>query len=291
MDSLVVALRQGVQLALLTAIGRHLRLALQLAQLFQVHVMRMQGEARRDVIGIGVVPASVGRGVVDGQQLDNLHTRRHRPVDHPSQVAEVAHAVGMLAAEREHGDDHTSGPPRLLLQVQQVAIEHAHLAVGNLFREQTVVALLPCYEFMRLLVYHNILILYGQADSIHIDRQEPVLLSDILHRQITDGTPAAHHRMAAQDGQRLAFLQLWSRNAEECCLTIERHATGLSGLAMLRVFRGQIGIGIEVGAQGHIPPLVVEHIVLGRVKPVSTRHLRPLAAQHPPVAIFHLVSV
>ena len=144
---------------------------------------------------------------------------------------------------------------------------------------------------MGLAVDNDVLVFYGQTDSIHIDRQEPVLLSDILHRQITDGTPAAHHRMAAQDGQRLAFLQLWSRNAEECCLTIERHATGLSGLAMLRVFRGQIGISIEMGAQGHVAPLVVEHIVLGRVKPVNTRHLRPLAAQHPPVAIFHLISV
>ena len=97
--------------------------------------------------------------------------------------------------------------------------------------------------------------------------------------------------MAAQDGQRLAFLQLWRRNAEERCLTIERHATGLSLLAVSRVSRRQIRIGIEMCTQGQVAPLVVERIVLRRVKPVSTRHLRPLTPQHASVAIFHLVSV
>ena len=97
MDGLVVGLRLRVQLALLAAVGDHLLAILQFAQLFEVEIVWVQGKARCDVIGIGVVPAAVGGGVVDGQQLDHLHARSHSPVHHVAQVAEVAHAPGVLA--------------------------------------------------------------------------------------------------------------------------------------------------------------------------------------------------
>ena len=154
---------------MLATIGGHLLTALQLAQLFQVQIVGVQGKARRDVIGIGVVPAAVGRRVVDGQHLYDLHARLLAPVHQTAQVAEVAHAEGVFTTQREHRHYHAGCPPHLLLHVEHAAIEHAHLTVLQFLADHTVVAFLPRQQFMRLVVYDHVLVFQGQPDGIHVD--------------------------------------------------------------------------------------------------------------------------
>ena len=96
---LIVTIAQGVQFTTLTVIGCHLGLALQGAQFFQIQIMRMKGKGRDDIIRIGVVPLMGNRRIVDRQQLDDLHTRLYSPINHPSQVSEVAYAIGVFTPQ------------------------------------------------------------------------------------------------------------------------------------------------------------------------------------------------
>ena len=63
---LVVAIRQGVQFQTATLKLGHQRLGLQRSGSLEVYVVGMQGKDAGDVVGIGVVPVSVRRGVADG---------------------------------------------------------------------------------------------------------------------------------------------------------------------------------------------------------------------------------
>ena len=237
------------------------------------------------------MPAAVGRRVVDRQQLDDLHARSHSPVYHAAQVAEVAHAPGVLAAKGKDGNDHAGGPPRFLPKSQQSAVTDAHLTVGQLVVQHTVVAILPHQQLVSLVVDHHIFIFQRQPYGIQIDGEQPVALADILHTQIAHGAPAAYHRMAAEQRQRLARLQLGCRDAENGRLAVEGHAAGLHLLAVGCMLRRQVGIGIEMGTQRQVAPLVAEHITLGGIEIIGARHLRPLPAQHPAVGILHLVVI
>ena len=142
-DSLIVAIGQRIQLLATTQKLRHLRLGAQRACRLQVDIMGMQGKVAHQVVGTRVRPLVAQRSIVDWQQLDDFHARSHRPVDETAQVAEVAHAIAMLATQRKNGNADTSQSPRLLTETQRVAIEHQHFAVVHFDVDRPVVALLP----------------------------------------------------------------------------------------------------------------------------------------------------
>ena len=62
----------------------------------------MKGKDADAAVGIRVGPGVRSGGIVDGQQLKHpLASDRHE-VDHPQEIAEVAHAEALSAAQREH---------------------------------------------------------------------------------------------------------------------------------------------------------------------------------------------
>ena len=172
---------------------------------------------------------AVSRRIVDGKQLDDLHTRLRCPINHPAQIAEVAYPIGMFATKGEYWDDDTCCPPRVLCQAQMTTMQDEDVAIGNFAavsfgniliintdgidghalsanRHDAVVALLPFQQFVRLGVYHYIFILYRQQPALCIDGQEPFTLTGIIHLQITAGAPRTDGRMTATDGYGLPFL-------------------------------------------------------------------------------------
>ncbi len=278
--------------------------------------MRMQGKHADDVVRIGVVPAAVSSRIVDGQQLDDLHARGNSPVDEATQVAEIAHAVGMLAAQRKHGNGHTGSPPRLFGQPQVTAVEHQHLAIGNLVageclltvgyrlltdsqrpvahRDGAVVAFLPGHEFMGLTVYHHIFIFYRQQPPLRIDAQHPFAVAGILHRQVTAGVPRADGRMRTADGYLLTGRQLGSRHAEDDGTAKDgqrQHAERFTFNVQRKTLCDAIGRRIEMHGQRTVAPPVGKHIVVRGIKVVDAGHHVPLAAQHLSVGILHLIAV
>ena len=97
--------------------------------------------------------------------------------------------------------------------------------------------------------------------------------------------------MTAYECQRLACHKLGCRHAEKGCTPVQRQPARLYLLAVRSMLSGQVGVGIEMGTERTVTPLVVEDVILRRIEPVGTRHLRPLAAQQPSVAVLHLVVV
>ena len=72
---LIVTIRKGIQFLLTATELCHDLLRLQGACRLQVDVMRMKGKDADDIIRIGILPMTADGSVVDGQQLDDLHTR------------------------------------------------------------------------------------------------------------------------------------------------------------------------------------------------------------------------
>ena len=95
---LVVAVRQCVELLTTTHELGHRRLRTQGTCGLQVHIVRMESAGADNVVGVGIVPVAVGRGVVDGQQLNDFHARRRGPVHQASQITEIADAIRLFAA-------------------------------------------------------------------------------------------------------------------------------------------------------------------------------------------------
>ena len=197
----------------------------------------------------------------------------------------------MLRAQREDGNHHTGGPPGLLAQPQMTTVQHQHLTVLDLGVNSAVVALLPLQQLVALLVHDYIFIFYRQQPSLGVDREHPLVPAGILHLQIAAGAPRADGRMTAADSHHLSRLQLGSRHAEDDGAPEQWLLQHAHLLVALSVNGSQIGIGIQVQGQGPVAPLVGEHIVPGSVEGIDARHHVPLAAQHPPIGVRHLVAI
>ena len=130
--SLIVAIGQGIQLPTTTQELGHLRLGAQCAGSLEVDIVWMQGKHADDIVGIGVVPTTIRRGIVDRQYLDELHTCSYGPIYHAAQIAKIAHAIRVFTTQRKDRNGHTGSTPRLFSQTQMTTIEYQHLAVGNL---------------------------------------------------------------------------------------------------------------------------------------------------------------
>ena len=175
--------------------------------------MWMQGKHADDIIRIRVVPTTIRRSVIDGQQLNELHARSHSPVHKTLEVAKIAHAVGVLATQREHRNGHTSCPPRFFGQPQMTTIKHQHLSVRNLVcisidridGHKAVFALFPSYQFVGLTIHHHIFIFYRHEPTLGIDRQHPLAITRILHRQIATGVPRPDSGVRTTDSHQLSW--------------------------------------------------------------------------------------
>ena len=217
--SLIVTVGQRVEFLAAAQELRHPGFRLQLTGSLKVDIVRMQGKRADDVIGIRVMPAPVSRGVVDGQQLDDLHASHDGPVDKAAQVAKVTHTKAMFRTQRKHRNSDTCRPPRLLSQSQMTAMQHQHLTVRQLPANVPVdvpvnipvpvnvpvdvpvnvpvdvnlpiIAFFPGFEFMSSGIYHHIFIFYRKFPTKGIHRKHPFALACIVHQQITTGTPGA----------------------------------------------------------------------------------------------------
>ena len=92
----------------------------------------MEGKGRDDVIGIRIVPAAIRRCIIDGQQLDHLHSRRYGPINQSAKISEIPHTIGMFTPQGENRYYDTSRPPGMFLHTQTFAIEHQHRTITQL---------------------------------------------------------------------------------------------------------------------------------------------------------------
>ena len=94
----VVDLRQGVEFFLQLLEFGVCGLVLDLRQLAQIRILRMQGVDADRVVGVGVLPRMGDVRIVDGQHLQHTLLGLGTPVDHQLQVTEVTHTETALAA-------------------------------------------------------------------------------------------------------------------------------------------------------------------------------------------------
>ena len=92
--------RQGIQL-LPTFLESSECLLVGKRQLPEVGINGMQGMDADGIVGIAVRKGALLRGVIDGQELNGVHSGLCCPVGHLLEVAEVTNPLTALCAERE----------------------------------------------------------------------------------------------------------------------------------------------------------------------------------------------
>ena len=191
-DPFVVDLRQGVQFVAQAAVF----IVLLDACIGQVEKLRMQGECRIGVIGVGVLPRSAHRGVVDRKQLEHALSGRRGPVGQAFQVAKLPDAEIFLRAQRKDGNGRACpAPPAFGKPGHCRGVDEA-FAVAGYFAPYTVGSLLPCDGFEGLAV--------GQQEFVFeaiggLQQELPLREMRVVHRHYP--LPAAQFRAAAGDGE------------------------------------------------------------------------------------------
>ena len=96
---LVVHLGQSIQSSPTLFVFRHFLFVRKLRQLAQVDILGMERINGNTIIWIRVHPILMDSRIVHGQQLDDAHPGKHRPIDHGFQVAEIPHPATAFAAQ------------------------------------------------------------------------------------------------------------------------------------------------------------------------------------------------
>ena len=207
--ALVVYLFQGVQFLAQSLEFLTLGLVLQLRQLAQVRVLRMQGVDADTVVGVRVLPGVGDVRIVDGQYLQYSLLGLCTPVDHHLQVAEVAYAKASLTTEREDGNHRSSALPRVNGEESLCQFVHHYVARFH-FRQtnRAVHAVLPEWRYVYLLVEAYKLKLERLGQCVCIETDYPFVVLMLGHVDGTDGLPVAQCLTTADDGQSLVVAQL-----------------------------------------------------------------------------------
>ena len=96
---LVVHLGQSIQSRPPLFVFRHFLFVRKLRQLAQIDILGMERINGNTIIWIRVQPILMNSRVVHGQQLDDTHPGKHRPIDHSFQVAEIPHPATAFATQ------------------------------------------------------------------------------------------------------------------------------------------------------------------------------------------------
>ena len=104
----------------------------QRGQLTQVGILGMDGKDADAAVRVRVGPCVCGGGIVDGQYLQHALAGTANKVDHPLEVAEVAHAKATLRPKREHGHERSGQTNIVKREESLVKTVHNHLALLHL---------------------------------------------------------------------------------------------------------------------------------------------------------------
>ena len=162
----------------------------------------MQRESGVGVVGIGIPPRTVHRGVVDRQQLDDPLSGGDGPVRHLLQVAELADAEARPGAQRKDRDGRPgTAQPAFGKAGQRRRIEHM-VTVARHLRPNAVSALLPHPRRERPPVGDQKFVF---ESAVRTQRDAPLGKAAVVHRH--RAPPAAQLLAASGHGQHLVRQQ------------------------------------------------------------------------------------
>ena len=250
-DSFVVDLRQGVQLV---AQAEVLPVGLDAGR-GQAKVLRVQGECRDGVVGIGVLPGAGHRGVVDRQDLDDALPCGGGPVDEQPEVRKLPDAETLPRTERKDRDGRSGPAPLPPRKVRDGRRLDPVLMPDRRLRPDAVGPLFPADGGERRAVGDEELVLraFGKGN-----RKAPFGESAVVHRH--DLLPVAE--AGGGDGENLFGPQRGEDDPERHVrgLGVDRRAVALS--APRRRLPGENPAGerrrVEGRVVGHLLPAVAD---------------------------------
>ena len=245
----------------------------------------MKGKDADAAIRIGIGPGMGGRGVVDGQHLQHMLTGEGDVVDEALEVAEVAYAKRVFAAQGEHGDERAGHTSVVEGEEGLVEVVDHHLPTlkgGEL--DGTVVAALP--DDIALVVADGnelkLSLLVGEHIGIEVD--DPFVVVVLGHGNALAGIPVAQFLPLADDDQALAGTQL-RRTHHKTHGVGERRRRKLLALTAVEAVGERRAV--EIGVLRHVVPMIIdgETAAAGVVELQEMGQRGPFAAHTTAVAL------
>ena len=235
-DLLVVDFGEGIQLAAqLLEAGCRL-LVLELAHIRQVQELRVQGEGRVGVVGVGVLPSAGHRRIVHGQNLDNRLTRRGGPINHQLQVVELAHTEAVVRAQGKDRNGHTGTAPGIHVEAGTQRVNHHALALLQRTVEEVVLAGLPSHGLTRCGIDNDELVGKGGRELLARNVGRPYGGLRVAHHHALLDLPVAQHLLVAHQDNLL-------RGANHGNLGANHHLVGRQRGSLLRLRAGKDTLG------------------------------------------------
>ena len=277
-DPFVVYFGEGVQFVAQGAV----LVVLHDARGRQPDELRVQGEGRIGVVGVGVFPCAGHGGIVDRQYLDDALPGGGRPVDEPFQVVELADAEILFRTEREDRDRHSGAPPPALGEPRvRRGVEGVFAGAGQL-APGAVGTLLPQDGGEGLAV--------GDQEFVFepvcgMQREFPFREAAVVHRD--DPFPVAQFTAAAGDGERFVRPQGGQHDAQR---DVAGRFLRIAGFSAAEDAPGECR-GVERRVGGHLLPAVADaqraHPLPGR----EPQRVRPPFAADACAVAFDFIAV
>ncbi len=289
-DPLVIHLRKGVELLAQLSVFRHGPLVGEASHSLQPQELRMERIGRIGVVGIGVLPGSGHRGVVDRQDLNHLESGRPGPVYHLLQIVELAHAEALLRPERKDRNGYAGSAPGGSSRTETVARQrHARSRLGQAAVPVTVGPGLPLHDAARSGLADDEFIGESRGELRRLDAYAPDRETGIAHHEGPLRVPAAQLGGLSRQCQHLVRLHLGRLHLEKQRPAGSRHRsrTLTAGENALRK-----GRRVERALRRPVRPAVDAHALAQGSGRSETMGLPPLLAQglplvgDDPIAVF-----
>ena len=154
--------------------------------------------------------------------------------------------------------------------------------------KDSVIPKFPSLQFLGLCINHHIFIFYRLIDSLHIDRDFPVLAMIVLHLQEMSRIPFAQRRMISQQSYSLTLIEFRSMNLEDDS-TVEERQTRWLDISKLYLLQYE-GIFFHVRII-LLQPIVLKIEILTLIKNILAGRSERFPTQHLSLSIFHAVAV
>ena len=155
--------------------------------------------------------------------------------------------------------------------------------------KDSVIPKFPSLQFLGLCINHHIFIFYRRIDSLHIDRDFPVLAMIVLHLQEVGRIPFAQRRMISQQSHSLTLIEFRGMNLEDDG-TVEERQTRWFYISKFYLLLHYEGIFFHIRII-LLQPIVLEIEILALIKNILAGRSERFSAQHLSLSIFHAVAV
>ena len=228
-------------------------------------------------------------GIIDWQKLKNFLTGRCHEVDHGLQVAEVAHAGTLLAAQGEYW--HLRSGNLAVVEGEESLVQFIDDGIARLHLRKVDGAVHACFpeqQILLLVVSHKLELHVSGLQMSSIQIHHPFVIGVLCHLQHFFCIPCTQHVVGTYHSEAFAITKLRGTHDEAYGLGIVLHRQFFWSLVIDAIGEGT-AVKISI-LRYHLPTVIVGELIrLGGVQFQTMLHEKPLGLEHPAIALYTII--